>query len=79
MRNASLCSNMTWQHSYVNTDKGLKMRKREFTFNVQAWTYGVKQLIALRSRTLCSGLPQTEHKKLQNLAHSLEKKIKMQM
>lgn len=70
---------MTWQHSYVNTDKGIKMGKSEFTFIVQAWTYGVKQLIALRSRTLCSGLPHTEHKKRQNLAHNLEKKIKVQM
>ena len=58
MRNASLCSNMTWQHTYVNTDKGLnKLGKSEYASSVQAWTSGVKQLIALRSRTLCSGLP----------------------
>lgn len=58
VRNASLCSNMTWQHTYVNTDKGLKkLGKSEYASSVQAWTSGVKKLIALRSRTLCSGLP----------------------
>jgi len=24
IRNAALCSNMTWQHTYVNANKGLK-------------------------------------------------------